>query len=266
MLVERSVVTQRGIATVCRQMTAGFGIDQPESQPRLPVRPAYGADHMVARRAGLPDHGSAGPRQGDRKLIGDAVRDFAVFRAGVDRAQRDRRPIAAWNRKRRHRPQRIGEHGLPFHGLRRRFAKAAAILDGKPAAMRESATLCDIHHPGIGNALQQFAARGLEPDITQSRAGRLAEKLPELPLQRAAGQARGLGEFGHAPVVPDIRSHRIERATDATRQQGRARSSDRACIHGRLSSDMTLNTGLREKFHDRDSSVANWIEDSCPLS
>ena len=221
---------------------------------------------MVARRAGLPDHGGAGPRQGDRKLIGDAVRYVAVFRAGVDRAQRDGGPIAAWNGKRRHRPQRIGEHRLPLHGLRRRFAKTAAILDGKPPAMRETATLRDIHHPGVGHALQQFATRGLEPDVTQGRAGRLADEFPELPLQRAAGQARGLGELGHAPVAPDIRSHRIERATDAARQQRRARCLGGTCIHEGLSGDMMMNTGCGEKFHDRDSSVANWIEDSCPLS
>ncbi len=132
--------------------------------------------------------------------------------------------------------------------------------------MRESAALGDIHHLGVGNALQQFAARGLEPDITQRCAGCLADEFPELALQRAAGQARGLGEFHHAPVTPDIRAHRIERAADAARQQSRARISVGTCIHEGISSDVMMNTRFGEKFHDRDSPVANWIEDSRPLS
>ena len=54
MLVERRVVTKGTIGTVCRQMTAGFGIDQPERQARLPVHSADRADQMVARCARLP--------------------------------------------------------------------------------------------------------------------------------------------------------------------------------------------------------------------
>ena len=95
MLVERGIVTERAVGAVRGQMAAGFRIDQAERQPRLPVRSADGADQLITRRAGLPHHGGAGPRQGDRKLIGDAVRDVAVFRAGVDRAQRHGGPVAA---------------------------------------------------------------------------------------------------------------------------------------------------------------------------
>jgi hypothetical protein len=40
MLVESGVVTKRTIGTVRRQVTAGFGVDQPERQARLPVRSA----------------------------------------------------------------------------------------------------------------------------------------------------------------------------------------------------------------------------------
>ncbi len=100
--------------------------------------------------------------------------------------------------------------------------------------MREAATQRDIRYFGIGQALQQFAARGLKSDITKRRPGRLTEKNPELPLQGSAGYARDVRQLGHAPVAPDICAHRIERAADATRQQRFARGAVGACIHGKL--------------------------------
>src|SRR6266581_1457011 len=108
-----------------------------------------------------------------------------------------------------------------------------------------------------------FAARGLKSDITKRRPGRLTEKNPELPLQGSAGYARDVGQLGHAPVAPDICAHRIERTADATRQQRFARWAVGACIHGKLSDNMTMtmNTKYIEKFHDRDSAVANWIKE-----
>ena len=48
--------------------------------------------------------------------------------------------------------------------------------------MREAAAKGDIHHLGIRQAPQQFAACALEPDVAKRRAGRLAEKDAELPL------------------------------------------------------------------------------------
>ena len=68
--------------------------------------------------------------------------------------------------------------------------------------MREAATLGDIHHLGVGHALQQIAAGVFEPQVTESGAGRLAEKLPELSLQRAAGEAGGLGQLGDVESRP----------------------------------------------------------------
>jgi len=61
--------------------------------------------------------------------------------------------------------------------------------------------------------------RLLEPDVAKRRARGFSEELAELPLQRAAGQAGGLGQFVHAPVVSGIGAHRVERAADAARQQ-----------------------------------------------
>ena len=83
--------------------------------------------------------------------------------------------------------------------------------------MRKAAAKGDIHHFGIRQALQQFASCALEPDVAKCRAGSLAEKDTELPLQRSTGHAGGAGKPGHAPVAPDICAHRVERAANATR-------------------------------------------------
>ena len=175
MLVDSGVVTKRAIGTMRRQMTAGFGVDQPEGQACFPVRSADGADQMIARRAGLPDDSGAGPRQSDRKLIGDAVRDVAVFRAGVDRAQRHGRPIAAWESKttasmsvhRRRRPaasrsatafrQNGGDtrsENRPQCGNPQRRATSITLASGMP---------CSKSRRAFSNRTSRRAARGVLP-------------------------------------------------------------------------------------------------------
>ena len=264
LLVERSVVAERAVATMRRQMPAGFGVDQPEGEACLLVGFPDGAGQTVGRRAGSIGNGHAGPHQGGRELIREAAREVGVLRAGVDRIQRDGWPVAAGDYKRRHRRQRVGEDGLPFQGLRRRFAIATAVLDRKPPEMRKAAAKGHIHYLGIRQALQQFAPCALESDVAKGRAGSLAEKDAELPLQGSTGYARGVGKLGHAPVAPGIGAHRVERATDAARQQTGARRTGGAGIHWDTPTISISNTEDVEKFPDRDGAVANWTRERPP--
>jgi hypothetical protein len=84
---------------------------------------------------------------------------------------------------------------------------------GKTAAQR------DVHDFDAGRALQQLAARGLEPDLAQHGARRLADKGKELPLQRPAGNAGDGGQLRQTPIAPDIAAHGIQHAPDAAWQR-----------------------------------------------
>ena len=130
--------------------------------------------------------------------------------------------------------------------------------------MREAATLGDIHHLGVGHALQQIAACVFEPQVTESGAGRLAENSRNcrcsVRLERPAASA--------SSVTVQSRPTFVRIASSARRTPRGSKDgleTDWGCIHRRLSSDMTMYTDFGEKFHDRDSSVANWIEGSRPL-
>src|SRR5450631_3541548 len=85
--------------------------------------------------------------------------------------------------------------------------------------MRQTVAQRDVSHFGVGQAPQQFAARAVEPDIAKCRARSFSEKDPKLPLQGSTGYTGDASQFGHAPVAPDICTHRIECAADGTRQQ-----------------------------------------------
>src|SRR5262249_40142497 len=81
-----------------------------------------------------------------------------------------------------------------------------------------------------GRALQQFAPRALESDVTQHFERRLAEEGEKLPLQRASGRAGHGGELPHGPAVTDIGMHRIHRAAHrAWLQASRLLSVRRHC-------------------------------------
>ena len=213
------VLADRAVGTVRPQVTARIDLDQPQGEAGLPTPSPHDAGQAVARRSRLPRDGDAGPRQGGGELVGHEAGDLGVLRAGFDRLQDDRQAIAAGREEGRHRRQHAGEHGLALQGLRRRFAVAAAVLDGKPPAMRKAAAQREIHHLLIGQALQQLAARALEPDVAKRGMRRLAEKHLELALKCSARHAGRRRQIDHGPVAADVGAHGIERAPDAARQQ-----------------------------------------------
>ena len=248
MLPGSRVLADGAVRTVRPQVTARIDLDQPQGEARLPTPSPHDAGQTVARRSRLPRDGDAGPRQGGGEFVGHEAGDLGVLRAGFDRLQDDRQAIAAGREEGRHRGQHAGEHGLAFQGLGRRFAIAPAVLDGKPPAMRKAAAQREVHHLLIGQALQQFAARALEADVTKRGMRRLAEKHLELTLKCSARHAGRRRQIDHGPVAADVGAHGIERAPYAARQQVRLRGGLRAAVAWRGIYTDFEGTGLRLKI------------------
>jgi hypothetical protein len=215
---------------------------------------------MIARRSRLAGHRDPGANQRDRQLVGDAACDLVILRACLDRHQGDGRPIATRQDGCRHRRERAVQDSLPLQGLRRRLAVAVTVLDGKPPAMGEAAVQRDLGHFRVGQALEQLAARALEPHVAQRGARRLVEKDAKLPLQRPARQAGDGGQIRHAPVALQIGAHCLEGAPHAARQHRWDRVYGESVKHDSTAPTIaTPSAGACEMCHSSDNGVVNWI-------
>ena len=143
------------------------------------------------------------------EFLAKRARDFEMLSGRLDRAEGYRRAVARPHDERRHRAESGREHGLPLQRLRRRFAVAAAILDGKRPPCEKAAALRDIRRLGAGGAAQQFTPRPLEIDVAKRGIRQLAEKGQKLSLQRPAGNTSDRGEpvtFQPCPTLVCIAS------------------------------------------------------------
>jgi hypothetical protein len=124
--------------------------------------------------------------------------------------------------------------------------------------MRKAAAQREVHHFLFGQALQELAARAVEPDVAQRGMGCLAEKHLELALKCSARHAGRRCQIDHGPVAAHVGAHGIERAPYAARQQVRLRGLLKADHHGGGHIQISRHD-CGSKFRARDSCGANWI-------
>ena len=142
--------------------------------------------------------------------------------------------------------RRYSTENRPQCGNPQRWATSITLASGMP---------CSSSRRAVSNRMSRSAARGVLP--RNSRNCRCSVR-----LDRPAASASSI-TLQSRPTFARIASsaRRTPRGSKGVLEAplGRAFMED-------ISSDMTMNTRFGEKFHDRDSSVANWIEDSRPLS
>ena len=88
--------------------------------------------------------------------------------------------------------------------------------------MRKAATRGDVGHLRRGASAQEFPPRAFEAGVPERVERRLAEKSPELPLERSRRAAGNRGELAEIKRPSGVSLHRVQGAAHAMRKSGMA--------------------------------------------